>query len=202
MPEIRRRRSLTLRSDSAIVLHGQPLIRGAGLRDQRIDAADDAADTATESGVFEHAVAHLQRQGRGSLRDPRRSRSGGRSCNRASGSRCRSRKSGSARSRISSLVTVLLMTRRRRSEPVSGAMVSVRSPLSRSGRDDRRRQIVESQRGGADRIAHAGEAGQDAFDLRVIAQGDRDEAGMRRVRARAASARLRMRSAGKARTGR
>ena len=40
----------------------------------------------------------------------------------------------SAFSRISSLVTVLLMTRRRRSEPVSGAIVSVRSPLSRSSR--------------------------------------------------------------------
>ena len=38
----------------------------------------------------------------------------------------------SARSRISSLVTVLLITRRSRSEPVSGAIVSERSPLSRS----------------------------------------------------------------------
>ena len=43
-------------------------------------------------------------------------------------------KISSARSRISSFVTVLLMTRRRRSEPVSGAMVIVRSPLSRSTR--------------------------------------------------------------------
>jgi hypothetical protein len=38
------------------------------------------------------------------------------------------------RSRISSLVTVLLMTRRRRSEPVSGAIVSDRSPLAFSRR--------------------------------------------------------------------
>jgi hypothetical protein len=30
------------------------------------------------------------------------------------------------------LVTVLLMTRRSRSDPVSGAIVNVRSPLSRS----------------------------------------------------------------------
>ena len=41
-------------------------------------------------------------------------------------------KISSARSRISSLVIVLLITRRRRSEPVSGAIVSVRSPLSLS----------------------------------------------------------------------
>ena len=39
-------------------------------------------------------------------------------------------KISSALSRISAFVTVLLITRRRRSEPVSGAMVSVRSPLS------------------------------------------------------------------------
>ena len=33
-------------------------------------------------------------------------------------------------SRISAFVTVLLITRRRRSEPVSGAIVIVRSPLA------------------------------------------------------------------------
>ena len=38
----------------------------------------------------------------------------------------------SAAARISSFVTVLLMTRRSRSEPVSGAIVIVRSPLWRS----------------------------------------------------------------------
>ena len=43
----------------------------------------------------------------------------------------------SALARISSLVIVLLMTRRSRSEPVSGAIVSVRSPLPR-----RRRTMV------------------------------------------------------------
>ncbi len=40
------------------------------------------------------------------------------------------RKISDARSRISSFVTVLLMTRRNRSDPVSGAMVIDRSPLS------------------------------------------------------------------------
>jgi len=40
----------------------------------------------------------------------------------------------SAASRISSLVNVLLTTRRSRSEPVSGAMVMVFSPLWRSKR--------------------------------------------------------------------
>ena len=38
----------------------------------------------------------------------------------------------SAAARISSFVTVLLITRRSRSDPVSGAMVIVRSPLRRS----------------------------------------------------------------------
>ena len=41
-------------------------------------------------------------------------------------------KISSAASRISWLVTVLLMTRRSRSEPASGAIVIERSPLSRS----------------------------------------------------------------------
>ena len=40
----------------------------------------------------------------------------------------------SALARISSLVTVLLITRRSRSDPVSGAMVIDRSPLERRSR--------------------------------------------------------------------
>ena len=43
-------------------------------------------------------------------------------------------KISSAADRISSFVTVLLMTRRSRSDPVSGAMVTVFSPLCRSRR--------------------------------------------------------------------
>ena len=82
----------------------------------------------------------------------------------------------SAFSRISSFVTVLLMTRRRRSEPVSGAMVSVRSPLCRSSRDDGRREIVEAQRGRADRIAHLGQARQDELDVGMIAESNRHQA--------------------------
>ena len=43
-------------------------------------------------------------------------------------------KISSVAARISSLVTVLLITRRSRSEPVSGAIVIERSPLLRSSR--------------------------------------------------------------------
>ena len=84
-------------------------------------------------------------------------------------------KISSVAARISSLVTVLLMTRRRRSDPVSGAMVIDRSPLCAQQPDDRLGEVVEPQRGRADRVAHVDQAGQDALDLRVIAERDRDQ---------------------------
>src|SRR6185312_14954586 len=80
----------------------------------------------------------------------------------------------SARSRISSLVTVLLMTRRRRSDPTSGAIVIVRSPLFRR----RLRSVgVRSSR-------RSDEAREDLLDVGVVTQGDRHEARAFRVRAR------------------
>ena len=95
-------------------------------------------------------------------------------------------KISSARSRISSLVTVLLITRRRRSEPVSGAMVI--DPLAALPQqlDDRLGQIVEAQRRRADRVAHLEQAAQDALDLGMIAQRDRHQAGPAGVRPRRA----------------
>src|SRR6478609_6804691 len=77
-------------------------------------------------------------------------------------------KISSARSRISSLVTVLLMTRRRRSDPVSGAIVMVRSPLAVSVR------TIDSVR--SSRRSDAG----------VIAQRDRHQPDTARVGARRA----------------
>ena len=77
------------------------------------------------------------------------------------------------------------MTRRRRSEPVSGAIVIVRSPLSRQDPDDRLGQIVEPQRRRADGVAHLEEARENALDVRVIAERDRHEADAARVRSRA-----------------
>ena len=106
-------------------------------------------------------------------------------------------KISSARSRISSLVTVLLMTRRSRSDPVSGAIVIVRSPLCAQHPHDRLGQIVEPQRRRADRVAHLEQAREDALDVRVIAQRDRHQADAARVRSRACSASCRMRSVGK-----
>ena len=73
------------------------------------------------------------------------------------------------------MVIVLLMTRLSRSEPVSGAMVIVRSPLSRRSWTIRRRDVVQPKRRRTDRVAHAGEACENLLDLRVIAQRDRDE---------------------------
>ena len=93
-------------------------------------------------------------------------------------------KINSARSRISSFVTVLLMTRRRRSDPVSGSDRQRALAALFEQRHDGRRQVVEPQRGRADRIAHVLEAAQDVFDVGVIAQGDRHQAGARRVRPR------------------
>ncbi|MNC97200.1 hypothetical protein D3C83_147850 [compost metagenome] len=57
----------------------------------------------------------------------------------------------SAARRISSLVTVLLITRRSRSEPVSGAIVTVFSPLFRSR--SRRVGVRSSRRSEAGLIA-------------------------------------------------
>ena len=111
-------------------------------------------------------------------------------------------KISSVAARISSFVTVLLITRRSRSEPVSGAMVIDRSPLWRSSWTIGSVQIVEPQRGRADRVAHVEQAGQDALDLRVIAQRDRDQAGAWPNAAAPRRASSRMRSAGNARTGR
>ena len=64
----------------------------------------------------------------------------------------------SARSRISSLVTVLLMTRRSRSEPVSGAMVMRALAALAQHADDRLGQIVEPERRRADGVAHLEQA--------------------------------------------
>ncbi len=63
-------------------------------------------------------------------------------------------KISSAFSRISAFVTVLLITRRSRSEPVSGAMVIDRSPLCLQHPDDGVGEIVEAKRGRADGVAH------------------------------------------------
>ena len=111
-------------------------------------------------------------------------------------------KISSAASRISSLVTVLLMTRRSRSEPVSGAIVIERSPLSRSIRTIGGGEIVEPQRGRADRIAHVDQAAQDVIDVRMVAERDRHEAGARRSGGARRAASWRMRSVGNGRTGR
>ena len=81
----------------------------------------------------------------------------------------------SARSRISSLVTVLLITRRRRSDPVSGAMVMPCSPLALEHPHDRLRQIVEPQRRGADRVAHLDGARENPIDVRMVAERDGHE---------------------------
>ena len=106
-------------------------------------------------------------------------------------------KISSARSRISSFVTVLLITRRRRSEPVSGAIVMPRSPLSLQDANDRLGQIVQAQRRRADRVAHLVEAREDALDVRMIAERDRDQPDAIARGSRAASASSRMRSVGK-----
>ena len=94
-------------------------------------------------------------------------------------------KMSSARSRISSLVTVLLMTRRSRSDPVSGRDRD--RPLAALAQhpDDRLGQVVEAQRRGADRVAHLEQAGENPLDVGMIAQRDRHEADAARRAARA-----------------
>ena len=53
-----------------------------------------------------------------------------------------------------SLVIVLLMTARSRSDPVSGAIVIVRSPLSQQRADHAAGEVVEAKGGGAEGVAH------------------------------------------------
>ena len=88
----------------------------------------------------------------------------------------------SARSRISSFVTVLLMTRRIRSDPASGAMVMLRSPLCTEHLDDRIGQIVQPQRGRADLVTQVEQPRKNSLDLRVIAQRNGHEPGARGMR--------------------
>ena len=124
-------------------------------------------------------------------------RRAGRSCSRASGSRCRSRRSGRRVSRISSLVTVLLITRRRRSEPVSGAIVIDRSPLCAQQPDDGLGQVVEPQRRRADAVAHLDQAASGSARCR----GDRRAQSRRGRRGwRAAARPRRSRGCGRSRT--
>ena len=184
MPATSCRRRLIFRSIDRRILHRQPLVRGAGLRNQRVHAGRDAPDAAARPRVLQHHARAAAPSGRESRRGPRRSRSAGRSCSTASGSRSRSAKIRSARSRISSFVTVLLMTRRSRSDPVSGAIVIDRSPLFAQPRDDRLGEVVEAQRRRADAVAHPDQALQDVLDVRVIAERDRHEADAVRVRPR------------------
>src|SRR6266545_1563121 len=47
--------------DRPIVFHRQPLVRGARLRHERVDAADDTADVAAGALVSQHDLAKLQR---------------------------------------------------------------------------------------------------------------------------------------------
>ena len=108
----------------------------------------------------------------------------------------------SARSRISSLVTVLLMTRRSRSDPVSGAMVIVRLAARAEDPDDRLGEVVEPERRRADAVAHLVEPREDALDVRVVAERDRHQADAVRVDAARARRAAGSGRSGNARTGR
>ena len=127
-------------------LHRQPLIGGRRLGNEGVHAADDATDLAAgrayftirsrscnvRSRIAHQVVVSFRREADHVIQ--LQVFDAGRKDQLRPGSR------------ISSFVTVLLITRRSRSDPVSGAMVIVRSPLFAQQPHDRLGQIVKAQR--------------------------------------------------------
>ena len=90
-------------------------------------------------------------------------------------------KISSVAARISSLVTVLLITRRRRSDPVSGRDRDRLLAALAQPPHDAVGEVVEPQRRRADRVAELEQAVEDPIDLGMVAERDRHEAGAVRV---------------------
>ena len=178
-----RAQALDLAVDRRVVLHRQPLIGGAGLGHERVDAADDAADVPAALGVPHHDVAHLQRLiadrhevvvGLGGDADhvielqvlhPRREDHLGGREDLVVGDRLVDHAAQAVGSDF----------RRDR----DGALAARAQQV-----EDGRRQVVEPQRRRADAVAHLRQAREDLLDVRVIAQRDRHEAGAIRIRPR------------------
>ena len=163
--------------------HRQPLVGGARLRHQRVDAGDDPADAAARARVLQHDLVQLQRQ------IANRHQIGvvlGRQADHV----IELQALDAAREDQLGAIEDLFVGDRL----VDDAAQPIGAGLGRNRqralaalleqRHDRRRQVVQAQRGRADRVAHVLEAAQDVLDVRVIAERDRHQAGARRMRAR------------------
>ena len=170
-----RAQPLHLALDHVRLLHRHPLIGGAGLRDQRVHAADDAADTAAGARVPHHDVAQLHRQ----------------IANRDEVFVCLGREADheielqvldAARENQLGAVEDLVVRHRLVDDAAQPIGAGFRRDRQRAlaalleQRHDGRREIVEAQRRRADRVAHVLQAAQDVLDVRVIAERDRDQA--------------------------
>ena len=147
------------------IFHRQPLIGGAGFRNQRVHAADDAADLALGPRVLQHQLAHLQRQI--ANRHKVFVRLGG-EADHVVELQVLDAVGEDQLGAIQDLVV--------RDGLVDDAAEPVRAGFRRDGNaalaarpqdsHDRLGQIVEPQRGGADHVAHLEQPRQDAIDVR------------------------------------
>ena len=156
------------------VLERQPLVRGAGLRNERIHTPDDPADLAPRAGMLQHPLPNLARQIPNRLQ-------------------VLVGLGGEADHVVQ--LQVFNAAREDKLRPIENLVVghglvdhppeAVRSSFGRDGHaalaaraeqaHDRLRQVVEPERRRTDRIPHLDQSRQNPLDVGVITQRDRDE---------------------------
>src|SRR5262245_10132900 len=167
---------LDLAVDGSIVFHRQPLVRRSGFRHERVHTADDAPKLTAAALVAQHDVAKLQRKVANrdeivvSLRRQPNHEVELQVVETAGEDHLRRRENLVVRDRLvdDTPQPIGSCFRRDRNRALTASAEQF---------EDRRREIIEAKRGGANRVAHVDQLRENLLDLGVVAQRDRHEAG-------------------------